>query len=62
MCCEQQECYVAVFNEAEVVCHLKVTEVLGSAHGVAAEHHSSYRIDSRTGKSLSLKSPLLLSF
>ena len=62
MCCEQQECYVAVFNEADAVCYLKAVGALGGAHDVAAEHLSSYTIESRIGKSLSLKSPLLLSF
>ncbi|CAM9809445.1 unnamed protein product, partial [Ascophyllum nodosum] len=55
MCCEQQECYVAVFNEADAVCYLKAVGALGGAHDVAAEHLSSYTIESRIGKSLSLK-------
>ena len=61
MCCEQQECYVAVFNEVEAVCYLKA-EALGGVHDVATEHFSSYTIESRIGKSLSLKSPLVSSF
>ena len=61
MCCEQQECYVAVFDEDEAVCYLKAVGALGGAHDEPAENISSYTIETRTGKSLSLKGPLLLS-
>ena len=60
MCCEQQECYVAVFNEVEAVCYLKAVGALGGARDVAAEHISSYTIERRIGKSISLKSSFLL--
>lgn len=50
MCCEQDECKLAVFNEVEAVCYLKGTGAEDAANRVAAEGVSTYTIERRTGK------------
>lgn len=49
MCCEQDECHVAVFNSEEAVCYLKAAGALAAHHDVAADHVSSYTIERRIG-------------
>ncbi|CAM9569235.1 unnamed protein product [Ectocarpus sp. 8 AP-2014] len=50
MCCEQEECARAVFNEGESICYLKGSEALASYHDVPATGVSTYTIDTREGK------------
>lgn len=50
MCCEQDECALAVFNEGEAVCYLKASGALWSGHAVAATGMSTYRIEERGGE------------
>ena len=54
MCCEQEECKLAVFNEVEAVCYLKKDGAENPANSVAAEGVSTYTIDSRSGESVLL--------
>ena len=54
MCCEQDECKLAVFNEVEAVCYLKKDGAENPANSVAAEGVSTYTIDSRSGESVLL--------
>lgn len=51
MCCEQEECHIAVFNSEEAVCYLKAAGALAAYHDVAADHVSSYTIERRIGAS-----------
>lgn len=50
MCCEQEECARAVFNEGESICYLKGSEAVASYHDVPATGVSTYTIDTREGK------------
>lgn len=52
MCCEQDECVLAVFNEVEAVCYLKGEGADNSANSVAAEGVSTYTIERRIGESI----------
>lgn len=57
MCCEQDECHVAVFNSVEAVCYLKAVGALAAYHDIAADHVSSYTIERRIGGHRSLLFP-----
>lgn len=49
MCCEQTECFLAVFNEVEAVCYLKGEGALQSYNAVEADGMNTFTISSRTG-------------
>ncbi|CAM9852157.1 unnamed protein product [Ectocarpus fasciculatus] len=51
MCCEQEECARAVFNEEESICYLKGSGAMATYHDVPATGVSTYTIDTREGKS-----------
>lgn len=50
MCCEQDDCALAVFNEEEAICYLKGSGALESYNDVDAEGVSSYTIERRIGE------------
>lgn len=51
MCCEQEECYVAVFDETEASCYLKGAGALNTYDFVSEEGFVSNEILFREGES-----------
>lgn len=54
MCCEQEECYVAVFDHTEAVCYFKGAGALHTYDFVAEEGFSSFELLFREGETQGL--------
>lgn len=50
MCCEEDGCALAVFNEVEAICYLKSSEALNPYHSVPVNGMASYTIKRRIGE------------
>lgn len=49
MCCEQLECYVAVFDHAEAVCYLKGETAMNTANFVSETGFTTFEMFFREG-------------
>ncbi|CAM9096280.1 unnamed protein product, partial [Hapterophycus canaliculatus] len=50
MCCEQLECYAAVFDHEEALCYLKGAEAMSTGHFQSLDGFTSYEMFLRTGE------------
>lgn len=49
MCCEQMECYAAVFDHEEALCYLKGADAMATSHFQSLDGFTSYEMFLRTG-------------